>query len=257
MFKFLKYGNLEVIVGILAWHYFSVRAVGGAVQPENLIVIGLAVASIYLVDRLLDNQFAGGGGGRHQFYEANKTLLWSVAFVLAAIGGVVAIVYLPLVLIAKGIGLVLAMAFYYYLCIFKQWLPFKELWMSALLVAGIWLPMGNIENLQHWYLIGIEYVVVVISMLMIVGQERKTVTIGNASIGSLGTGEVLQKWAIGLSILVILLVHVIAELHVAMPLVWQLGGYLVLYFFRKKLDSDSYRMLVDVGYCLVMGSFIP
>jgi len=112
--------------------------------------------------------------------------------------------------------------------------------------------MADLGNSQHLALMGIEYVVVVISMLMIVGKEQG-LTIGtNASIGSLATGEMLQKWAIGLSILVIILVNLIAELNVAMPLVWQLGGYLVLYFFRKKLDRDSYRMLVDLGYCLVM-----
>lgn len=236
----------------MAWHYFSVRAIGERVLPENLVVIGLAVASIYLVDRLLDNQFAGGGGGRHQFYEANKTLLWWVAIALAVLGGVVTLVFLPIVLIAKGIGLVLAMALYYYVCIFRKWLPYKELWMSALLVAGIWLPMADLGNSQHLYLIGIEYVVVVISMLMIVGKEQGLSKRTNVSIGGLATGEVLQKWAIGLSILVMILVHIIAELHIAMPLVWQLGGYLVLYFFRKKLDSDSYRMLVDLGYCLVV-----
>jgi hypothetical protein len=236
----------------MAWHYFSVRAIGEQVLPENLAVIGLAVASIYLVDRLLDNQFAGGGGGRHQFYEENKTLLWWVVIALAVLGGVVALVFLPIVLISKGIGLVIAMALYYYVCIFKHWLPFKELWMSVLLIAGIWLPMADLGNSQHLALIGIEYVVVVISMLMIIGKEQGFTRGTKASLGSLATGEVLQKWAIGLSILVIILVYVIAELHVAMPLVWQLGGYLVLYFFRKKLDSDSFRMLVDLGYCLVI-----
>jgi len=98
---------------------------------------------------------------------------------------------------------------------------------------------------------------VVISMLMIVGKEQGLTKGTKASIGSLATGEVLQKWAFALGILVIILIHIIAGLHLAMPLVWQLGGYLVLYFFRKKLDSDNYRMLVDVGYCLVMVGFIP
>lgn len=240
----------------MAWHYFSVRAVGERVLPENLVVIGLAVASIYLVDRLLDNQFAGGGGGRHQFYAENNRLLWVVALGLAIIGGFVVVVYLPIVLIGKGIALVLAMGLYYYSCIFRKWLPYKELWMSALLVAGIWLPMANLGNSQHLYLIGIEYVVVVLSMLMIVGREQGLAKGTKASIGGLSTGEVLQKWAIGLSVLVMILVHIIAELHIAMPLVWQLGGYLVLYFFRKKLDSNGYRMLVDIGYCLVI-PFIP
>jgi hypothetical protein len=240
----------------MAWHYFSVRAVGERVLPENLVVIGLAVASIYLVDRLLDNQFAGGGSGRHQFYEANKTLLWWVAIALAVLGGVVALVFLPIVLIGKGIALVLTMGLYYYVCIFKKWLPYKELWMSALLVAGIWLPMANLGNSQHLYLIGIEYVVVVISMLMIVGKEQGFTRGTKASIGCIATGAVLQKWAFGLSILVMILVHSIAELHVAMPLVWQLGSYLVLYFFRNKLDSNSYRMVVDLGYCMVI-PFIP
>jgi len=229
-----------------------VRAVSDRLLPENLIVIGLAVASIYLVDRLLDNQFAGGGSGRHQFYEANKTLLWWAAIILALLGGVAALVFLPIVLIGKGIALVLAMGLYYYACIFRKWLPYKELWMSALLIAGIWLPMADLGNSQHLALIGIEYVVVVISMLMIVGKELGLTKGTNASIGSLATGEVLQKWAMGLGVLVIILIHIIAELHIAMPLVWQLGGYLVLYFFRKKLGSDSYRMLVDLGYCLVI-----
>ncbi len=252
MIKLLKYGNLEVIAGILAWHYFSVRAVGERVLLENLIVIGLAVASIYLVDRLLDNQFAGGGSGRHQFYEANKTLLRWAAIALAVLGGVVALVYLPILLIGKGIALVLAMGLYYYVCIFRKWLPYKELWMSALLVAGIWLPMADLGNSQHLALMGIEYVVVVISMLMIVGKEQGITKGTAASIGSLANGEVLQRWAFGLSILVIILIHIVTELHVAMPLVWQLGGYLILYFFRKKLDSDGYRMIVDLGYCLVI-----
>jgi hypothetical protein len=241
----------------MAWHYFSVRAVGEQVLPENLVVIGLAVASIYLVDRLLDNQFAGIGSGRHHYYAENQKLLWPVTFGLAAIGGMVAVIYLPIVLIAKGIGLVLAMALYYYGCIFKQWLPYKELWMSALLIAGIWLPMADLGNSQHLALMGIEFIVVVISMLMIVGKEQGFIKGTKASIGSLATGEVLQKWAFGLSIVVIVLIHIIAELHVARPLVWQLGGYLILYFIRKKLDSDGYRMLVDVGYCLVMIGFIP
>jgi hypothetical protein len=252
LIKLLKYGNLEVIAGILAWHYFSVRALGERVLPENLIVIGLAVASIYLVDRLLDNQFAGGGSGRHQFYEANKTLLWGAAIVLAVLGGVFTLVFLPIVLIGKGIALVLAMGLYYYVCIFRKWLPYKELWMSALLVAGIWLPMADLGSSQHLALMGIEYVVVVISMLMIVGKEQGLTKGTTASIGCIATGEVLQKWAFGLGVLVIILVNLIAELNVAMPLVWQLGGYLVLYFFRKKLGSDSYRMLVDLGYCLVI-----
>ena len=257
MIKLLKYGNLEVIAGILAWHYFSVRAVGEWVLPENLVVIGLAVASIYLVDRLLDNQFAGGGSGRHQFYEATKIKLWWVAISLAVLGGVVALVFLPIVLIGKGITLVLAIGLYYYVCIFKKWLPYKELWMSALLIAGIWLPIADLGNSQHLALMGIEYVVVVISMLMIVGKEQGLTKGTKASIGNLANGEVLQKWAFGLGILVIILIHIIAGLHVALPLVWQLGSYLVLYFFRKKLGSDSYRMLVDLVYCLVMVGFIP
>ena len=236
----------------MAWHYFSVRAVVGVVLPENLIVIGLAVASIYLVDRLLDNQFAGGGGLRHQFYEASKTLLWWVAIILAVLGGVVAMVLLPIVLIGKGIALVLAMGLYYYVCIFRKRLPYKELWMSALLIAGIWLPMADLGNSQHLALMFIEYMVVVISMLMIIGKEGCKTTVGHSSIGSLASGEQLQKWAMGLGVLVIILVHAFIDLHVAMPLVWQVFGYFVFYFFRKKLDSDSYRMLVDAGYCLVL-----
>jgi hypothetical protein len=124
--------------------------------------------------------------------------------------------------------------------------------MSVLLIVGIWLPMADLGNSQHVALICVEYVVVVISMLMIVGKEQGLTKGTTASIGSIATGEVLQNWAFGLCILVIILIHIVTELHLAMPLVWQLGGYLVLYFFRKKLGSDSYRMLVDLGYCLVI-----
>jgi len=256
--KLLKYGNLEVIAGILAWHYFSASAIGAPIDFVNFIVLGFAVASIYLADRLLDNHFDGGGGGRHQFYAAYSTMLYALVLLFGIIGGVVALLFLPLSTLWLGLGLGAAIGFYYYAVVYKKWLPFKEIWMSMLLVAGVWLPFLDITNLQQVTLIGLEYAIVVASMFMIVGKEHQLKTINWGQLTVLASGENLQKAAMVILGVVALLILLVPAWLPFKPLLWQIGAYFVLFIFREELGSYNYRLLVDLGYCSVLiGIHLP
>jgi len=256
--KLLKYGNLEVIAGILAWHYFSATVVGVPIDWANFVVLGFAVASIYLADRLLDNHFAGGGGGRHLFYASNSTMLWALVLLVGILGGVVALLFLPLSILWLGLALGATIGFYYYAIVYKKWLPFKEIWMSMLLIGGIWLPILNINIPQHLALILLEYGVLMASMFMIVGQEHRSKTKSKRDLTGLASGYDLQKAAmviLGAEALLLLLVPALVPFK---PLLWQIGAYFVLFIFRERLGSYYYRLLVDLGYCSVLiGMHLP
>jgi len=136
--------SLDVVAGAMVTHVIASRIPNGhgKVSWASTICVGIAVFSIYVIDRLLDNRkLSSNTTLRHRFHAQNEGTLLKVLALLGLLG-IVCLFWLPSPMFLIGIGLTLLVGIYLF-AVFKTSFSnyfqlLKEPLVACIYTAGIW-----------------------------------------------------------------------------------------------------------------------
>jgi hypothetical membrane protein len=241
--KFWQWPNLlgiDASVIAVAWFWMLMP------QEENFpilpaTILALSIWLTYLADRMLDvrhSNLTQLESLRHRFSFQQRQWLWPTWWGLLSINSILALSSLDQTLLMRGLFLLIATLAY--TCAAqktKPLFPLKELSVGLLFTAGVLIFLNSTPP---WPLTLSLFFLFSANCIMITSQE-------NDQASKQGNG--IPNWGKKLPPL-ILLGATLMGVWIFPETLTTLTALVILYFYRKKIPNETYRVITDA--CLLL-----